>query len=234
MNDKSSWSRRLLNAFKLVDWATTYCVFATILWSMLGLWILGMSRAGTDYDFLNKLGGYLGGFFSPIAIFWLVRGFYLQRAQAKESAAILEKNTDSLLQQVEALQRMVAAVEARESRAIDPVFRVYWEECRAEKGMFHVTIDNMGHDVSDFSFYAVARKSIDNGQFRDGESLDSGYVHWLPRGTVLRTGIAMSKGRAFPMRIRLAYVRVDGVNGQRLFERLVPDMAGSFHRIDLR
>lgn len=93
------------------DWGTLFCLFATVVWGLLCFWLLS-PHAGRnpDVDALNKVGGYVGGIFNPIAIMWLVRGFFLQRSQAKSSAETLERNTQVLSNQAAALSEQAAAL----------------------------------------------------------------------------------------------------------------------------
>lgn len=73
----------------------------SILWVALGALLFSKHPAGNFQQMsLNEIGDYIGGFVAPLALFWLVAGYF---QQSKE----LRQNTEALKQQGQSLELQV-------------------------------------------------------------------------------------------------------------------------------
>ncbi|TFL19667.1 hypothetical protein [Jannaschia formosa] len=87
-------------------------VFFSVLYLICGLWWAVSIDAFTDLR-PNELGDTLAGFFGPLAVFWLILGFFQQGAELRNSVATLKLQAEELAKSVEQQKEM--ALVAREA-----------------------------------------------------------------------------------------------------------------------
>ena len=76
----------------------------TFVWIATTIFILYLNR-GAGF---NEVGDFVAGMIAPLALFWLVIGFYQQGEQLRLQRLELEQNTGALLLQAEELKNQVA------------------------------------------------------------------------------------------------------------------------------
>ncbi len=162
---------------------------------------------------LNEIGDMLAGFFGPIAIFWLVLGFFQQGRELKNSVATLQLQAEELANSVKQQKEMVAVsretlqheretiAKSNEERksALKPKFKV--ELVQAQRGLamfsYKPIITNIGAPVTDFTGHFSLRDSnqkFSKVYFGKGETLE---------------GTAFVNGGNYPQNLTFNYSCID-------------------------
>jgi hypothetical protein len=122
---------------------------------------------------LNELGDFLAGAFGPLAIFWLVLGFFQQGQELRNSATALQLQAKELANSVDQQRALVEAareqlsqereiIQSREiarKRQIQPNFiinLVLDKQMRISRTSFHFVISNTGGNASKLSASAFS------------------------------------------------------------------------------
>lgn len=189
---------------------------------------------------LNNLGDFLAGAFGPLAIFWLILGFFQQGIELRQNTEALRLQARELHNSVEQ-QRQLVEVSRSQVEAELEVIR--FERERAAKAArpqlvpqgvgagfsngearYETNIKNMGNHATDVSF------SFDPPMKFQSRTHTPTWSHGEPLGLawIYQTGVAID-----PALLTIAYIDASGLSGKQLFS-LVPVPGTSPPMVELR
>lgn len=143
----------------------------------------------------NEFGDFTAGFFSPLALVWLILGYFIQSEELKNSVDALNVQSQELANSVEQYREMVAvdrqrlefdrqaAARAEQERKdlIKPIFRMR-EGMSIISGLqrtYNFTLANIGHECRDVTGRIVIEDLMDNDAFERRDHLAShGQINW--------------------------------------------------------
>lgn len=123
------------------------------LWTTLFVLVLNQNKP------LNETGDFMAGMMAPLALFWLVIGFYLQREELKQ-------NTEALLLQAEELKNLVrhnarlVAIKESEGEPIFIPINLARSSRAGGKILSEITFKNMGGQAINIEAFAERVDSI--------------------------------------------------------------------------
>jgi len=107
-------SRPIRKASLLESNLGTIGVIITCLYLLWGAYLYGSRPTAFHALKLNELGDFLAGFFGPLALGWLVLGFFQQRTELSQNTAALRLQYDELKESVKH-QKSIAETAAMNS-----------------------------------------------------------------------------------------------------------------------
>ncbi len=193
MQNRLSNTKEDFKVSKLATWIGTVVTLIYLLF--LGRYIYQNWSVVSDLA-PNEIGDFLAGAFGPIALLWLVCGYFQQGAELQQNTRALQMQSDSLDQQVEELRASVAhqadmvdaarkqlsfdMEQSRESTArseamsLPQLSVVDFNPYRYETGvLFRCWIKNTGAaiDVTEVTCTAVLSKSY-SGRLKTGDRFE--------------------------------------------------------------
>lgn len=186
---------------------------------------------------LNELGDFFAGAFGPLAILWLILGFFQQGVELRQNTSALELQAEELKHSVEQQKQLVevskqqfnAEIEAlkyereQQRKAIQPVFVSLGIGVTrtGDKSTFKFNIRNVGNTATDvyFSFNREMRMVRPDRlpSFKKDQDFDFSfeYMDWLPEENTILT---------------VNYVDSLGVPGTCEY-KLVPDLTAQYPNV---
>jgi hypothetical protein len=216
------------------NWLTFSGLFATFAYilSIFALVHDDIDKLGTTP--LNELGDFLTGVFGPIAVFWLIIGYFQQGSELKLSVRALELQAEELKRSVEQQSRIAELShdqlkhelsrhrEEQASRAAMDrgAFVVYYNGCYQRiDGLIehHIFVVNLGQAVAAFSFhYNEGLQMISSDIFED-DDIEVSYPVWEKhRGRRYSYVISSAIDESKPS-FELSYRNLDGTVVDRNF-----------------
>lgn len=179
---------------------------------------------------LNEFGDFLAGAFGPLAIFWIVLGFFQQGDELRNSVATLELQAKELAASVEQQRELVQVTreqleherdtlrtqETARKKAIQPVFSIALKASSGigdDRGKFVISLTNTGRPASELIAVLVYDtkevihfdiRYFETGAFQSRPLFGDDYVH-RPRNQ---------------FELRISYRDADGELHERLFSLL--------------
>jgi hypothetical protein len=152
--------------FKVATDLTKFGFILTILWcAFVTLYVLYAWATGHDALSLNELGDFLAGSVAPLALIWLVLGYYQQgqelRMQREELANQREElalQRRELKRQADLKQRELSDEEDARQAAYRPDLRLSPQTEDAEKRQIIIGCENKGHTVRYLSVVALEQE----------------------------------------------------------------------------
>jgi hypothetical protein len=119
-------------------------VFSSVLYMALIWWLVGDRISTLKSISLNEVGDFLAGAFGPLAILWLVLGFFQQGIELRQGTKALNLQTDELRgtmeQQVEMVKAYNKNLENYE-RSLDPILSLERGHSQEIEGEPHEVFD---------------------------------------------------------------------------------------------
>ena len=132
----------------------------TIGWVLVVLTVLCFRWGDIPGMELNAWGDFLAGIAAPLALLWVVVGYYQQREelelQRKEVARLADSSveqTKAQARQAEAVEKSVQMTQEIQERGARPYLILDPEESGSRGSEFHFFLRNGGADISDFSYF---------------------------------------------------------------------------------
>jgi len=143
---------------------------------------------------LNELGDFLAGAFGPLAIFWIVLGFFQQGRELKNSVATLELQAKELANSVTQQKELVSVTretlaherellsfkESQRKRTIQPTMQISFQNtgsAGADRNIHRLKIFNTGESASNFRARLTYKQaiicSVSTVHFKNGGELES-------------------------------------------------------------
>lgn len=135
------------------DWTTRWLVISTLLvfiFTAALLWGAGLFRYGGHFlnlGDLSRVGSFIGGVFTPLAVGWAARSFLLQRDQMNDTLEEMRRQNKI---QRESLDHSIEEIKRErdlEMKAKEPNFHIRQSDkvsSSGEKVMFGFTVTNYG------------------------------------------------------------------------------------------
>lgn len=102
-------------------------IVLTLLYGVFSWWLIGDRVQTLQSMSLNEVGDFLAGAFGPVAILWLVLGFFQQGIELRQGTAALnlqgEELKNSVAQQIEMVAMQKASLENYE-RSLEPLLQL--------------------------------------------------------------------------------------------------------------
>ena len=137
-------------------------------WVLMVLTVVYIRRGDIPGMGLNAWGDFLAGIAAPLALLWVVVGYYQQGEELRLSRAETTRLADSSVEQTKALARQAEAVEKSvqmtkelEERAARPFLVLVPEESGSSGSEFRFFLRNGGADISDFSYFRTGGDQVD-------------------------------------------------------------------------
>ncbi len=147
-------------------------VYLIFIWVLVDDQICKLSEMG-----LNEIGDFFAGVFGPIAIFWLILGFFQQGKELKQNTEALELQSEELRNTVLQQKELVAVAKeqykvdkdliqierSKELNRVKPIFVALATGCsHGEKKFYSLTVKNTGETATDvFIKFDVSMERID-------------------------------------------------------------------------
>lgn len=160
---------------------------------------------------LNNLGDFLAGVFGPIAILWLVLGFFQQGKELKQNTAALELQAEELKKSVEAQNNISEANKLLLELEINKNINEKIKEENKLLPIFKIANISTPHDYDlskDTDYFVIILKLLNVGEIASEVSLNPGnskfldevidcYHHSIPRNKTVEFKIAFRKYKGF-------------------------------------
>ncbi|SDZ27938.1 hypothetical protein [Pseudomonas sp. NFIX28] len=119
-------------------------VVFTILYVVFVWWLVGDRLQTLQGMELNEVGDFLAGAFGPLAILWLVLGFFQQGIELRQGTDALRLQAEELSRSVVQQCEMVAAQKAslqNYERSLEPLLHVSVGDAAWGEGEFYIDVD---------------------------------------------------------------------------------------------
>lgn len=126
---------------------------ATIIWVAIGL-LLGFGTfIFTEKFGLNEFDDFLAGWFSPLAFYWLIRGFYQQKRELRLSRKTYELQAIELKNLVETTRKELNISEKNHAINAHPIIEIISVKLKNSDKSIDIVIENTGKKALDFFTY---------------------------------------------------------------------------------
>lgn len=189
---------------------------------LLAIWLLiGNKLAGLGGLELNEIGDFLAGVFGPIAILWLVLGYFQQGLELRQNTAALELQVKELRLSVESQKELVAVTKSQfdhevqtaqviEQRAMDAIKpRLLHVGAVHSREGYTIELYNAGSGALNVSIRSTGGFHKLNPNFFDRIEAGGRY------SVLIQEGIGSFVIEPFSLIIE--YIRIDGVKGEHTF-----------------
>ena len=140
----------------------------TIGWVLVVLTVVYFRQGDIPGMKLNAWGDFLAGIAAPLALLWVVVGYYQQGEELRLSREETTRLANSSVEQTKALARQAEAVEKSvqmtkeiEERAARPILILVPEKSGSSGSVFYFFLINGGADISDFRYSHTGGDQVD-------------------------------------------------------------------------
>ena len=119
-------------------------IVLTVCYALFAWWLVGdriQTLRGMD---LNEVGDFLAGAFGPVAILWLVLGFFQQGIELRQGTDALRLQAKELSNSVEQQIELVATQKAslvNYERSLEPLLQMHIADAGMDDGGFYVSLN---------------------------------------------------------------------------------------------
>ncbi|WP_064390972.1 hypothetical protein [Pseudomonas sp. RIT-PI-r] len=181
-------------------------------------WLVGERISSLQTMDLNEVGDFLAGAFGPLAILWLVLGFFQQGAELRQSTEALklqaEELKESVLQQAELAKATNQSLRNYEL-SLEPVFNFYFGGVEEEffEGDLYINNNFVLHNSGarcEHVYVCVMRK--------DGTEIGADRYPLTEAGGRYPLRIVDVLSENDSHEVRVAYVKASGLSGTQIFD----------------
>ena len=124
-------------------------IVLTALYAWFAWWLIGDRIQTLQTMDLNEVGDFLAGAFGPLAILWLVLGFFQQGIELRQGTEALNLQTSELTNSVTQQTKMAMSQQIslqNYENSVEPLLKATYLECGWQEGEFYTDIafENLG------------------------------------------------------------------------------------------